>query len=657
MMSAFGSRIVTCRRTMKSQVVGTVLLGISLCSGFCQPAPETNPGPVQAELLANLTVRRLESGAKIFAKVTRDWNGSDCILRAGSILEATVEVADLHKSRTGSRLALSFTRAQCNGPDLKPMNLLLAAVAQAPEDWRNVPDAEFKMPVMFMNPNGTTGFGGAGIGGFSLSHMELKGIIHKFPMSSKVQPGDVLEIKGMKLEIGSGPNRSSVLSAKNRDVSLDIFTQFLLVPASLVFLPGAAITPSSGAPETMVAALRPPLVPSVSIPVNDLEVCAPPGCAVDLPATASELEGHTATSIAIHPLGYAPRPGKVMGDFGNEETLAWLNPQQLLFAFNVHRLIRRGGEPSSSSPHRVIRAVLLNAKSHTVARAVDWEITDAHRYLWPLDGKHILVHVGNELRIYGADLEVERSIPLAGPLSFVRIAPNGRLMAIATLRERHSAELHAKLHDDLGSEPEEDIDVTVFDEGFKTIAQASTVSGLLPPTLLNEGQVNLISQPDNHYRLALSTWENKTVSLARFTSRCTPELSSVAPDLLFLLTCDVASGATEYRVLGADGKLLLRREAGPREVGQELIGNQGTGMFAIKVVRGINEISPGIEFKVTDLESEEVQVYRVADKKRLLDVNLNEPVASYDSCALSPDGAHLAVLSQSQIQFFPLAPE
>ena len=58
------------------------------------------------------------------------------------------------------------------------------------------------------------------------------------------------------------------------------------------------------------------------------------------------------------------------------------------------------------------------------------------------------------------------------------------------------------------------------------------------------------------YRLAMSTWDNQTVTLARFVSRCTPELSSVAPDLLFLLSCDAINGATEYRVLRADGKLL-----------------------------------------------------------------------------------------------------
>jgi hypothetical protein len=66
--------------------------------------------------------------------------------------------------------------------------------------------------------------------------------------------------------------------------------------------------------------------------------------------------------------------------------------------------------------------VLLDAQSRNVLRSLDWQIGDAQRYLWQLDANRILVHIGNELRIYGAGLDVERTFPLAGPLASVRIA-------------------------------------------------------------------------------------------------------------------------------------------------------------------------------------------------------------------------------------------
>src|SRR3954447_24790533 len=369
---------------MKRLVAGTILLGLSSCIGLCQTPPESNPGPVQAELLARLSVRRIAPGNTVFAKVTMDWNGPGCALRSGAILEATVESADPRKGTSESKLALSFLRAQCNGAEMQPIKLLLAAVAGPPQDWRVSPNPEFRVPMSFLQVSGAApaGLGGSTISNFGMPTMELTGIYHHFPMGPKVKPGAVIDIRGMKLDIATGPNQSSVLTAKNRDISLDAFTQFLLVPVSLVSGHAAAsLIASTAAPN--VNDPPPPMPPRAAppAPVNDLEVCAPPGCAVDLPVTTKDLSNRDAASIPIQPLGYAPRTQKILGDFGNEEMLAWLGPRELLLAFNSHPLIHRSGSSPSGMPHRVIRAVLLDTETHTVARAVDWEITDTHRYL------------------------------------------------------------------------------------------------------------------------------------------------------------------------------------------------------------------------------------------------------------------------------------
>ena len=643
---------------MKLQVLGTVVLALWLCPAFAQPLPEINRGPIQAELLAHLSVRHVSGGATAFARVTVDWSGKNCFLKQGSILEARVESAVPRKGSDHSELALAFTKAQCNGADLTPIELVLAAVAAVPNEWASAPDSRFGMPMSFSNPNGNgmPGFGAAGVGDVYTTHLEFLGINHRFPMKPDLHPGDVLDIKGLKLELGKGPNRSSLLSSRSRDVSLYKYTQLLLVPASIAFLPAAPPLAAANTSNPLSGAvpMEPAPKPAAAIPPNTLEVCEPPGCAVDLPVASNELAGHSPTSIAIHPLGYTPRSHKVVGNFEDEEALAWLGPQELLFAFNPHPLIRRTGTSKSDGPVRMIRAVLLDSQTRNIVRAVDWELADSRQYLWQLDRSRILVHVGNELRVYRAGLDIERRFPLAGPLAFVRIAPNGELMAIATLREAHSPELHSQLRDNLGAEPEEDVDVLILDKEFKTIANASTTSGLLPPTLLNEGQVKLLSQPKMGYRLAISTWDNQTVTLARFVSRCTPELSSVAPDLLFLLSCDAINGATEYRVLRADGKLLLRGESGPREVGQQALGNNQNRTFAVKLVHAGRELSPGQEFMGTELEAVEVRVYRAEDGKRLLAVRTQEPAASHSDYALSPDGSQLAILSGSQIKFFPV---
>jgi hypothetical protein len=654
---------------MRSKTTASLLFGLCFCTAFCQLDPSLRPseagiGPVEAEFLKPLNVRSLAVGATVFARVTRDWNGLGCSLRQGAMLEATVEHVETVKGHRGkSSVALAFTKAQCDGTEMKPHNLLLSAIAHVPEDWGSTPTGNMSVPLSFGIPRqfgsrgtnvGPSRVPGDRVNAYPLDswHVELKGITHHFPMSAKVQPGDVIDLKGLKLDLGTGPNQSSVLSLKGSDVRLDQYTQLLLVPSSLVFertavpmqLPAGAVAGNK---------LSHANQPAISLG-KDIEVCAPPGCAVDLPVTSEQLQGTSEISIETRPLGYTPRPAMILRDFNQEEALAWLGPQQLLFAFNVHGLISRGNVVNWRSVRRNIRAVLLDAQSRSIIRAVDWEVADSKRFLWPLSGNRVLVHVGNELRLYGAGLEVEQTIPLAGPLEFIRMSPNGGVMAIATLRERHSPELHARLREEFMAEPEEDVDVAILDKNFSTLAQTSVVSGIEPPTLLNEGQVTVLAQPKMFYRLRFSSWEGTTSTLARFTSLCKPELSSVAPDLLFLVTCNTVADRFEYRVLRADGRLLMQGRGNEFELGEEMVGAEANGLFAIKAVHAGDPFIPGKDFKGADLAFQELRVYRAADGKRLLAVHVKEPTPSRGAYAISRDGSQLAVLSMSQIQFFTL---
>ena len=644
---------------MRGQIIGAVLLGLGMIAAHSQTTQPLDPGPVQAELLANLDVRHIQSGKTVFARVTSDWTEQNCALRKGATLEGKVEESVPRAGKTESKLALSFKQAQCSGRDMRPMDLILTVIARAPDIRDNAPNTQNMMTMSI--PSGLVSAPSQALSNFSafehaMGQLQISGADHRFPARKNIVPGDVLDLKGLALGIGTGPNQSSVISSKVRDVFLAEFTQMLLVPPARAFRtsPVKLVRTDLGQPPAGDASIRAANIPPTLPPPNDIEVCAPPGCVVDLPVSATELEGRQSSSIPTRPLGYVARTNKALAGLGDEESLVWVGPGQLLFTFNPHRLIRRSQASNDRNTQRVIRAVLLDPATRKVIRAVDWEITDARRYLWPLDGGRILVHVGNELRVYGAGLEMERSIPLAGPLAFVRIAPNGSLAAIATLRERHSPELHSKLRSEIGIDPEEDVDVSILNKNFDTLAQASTVSGLMPPTLLNEGQVRLQAEPSQWYRLAMTTWENKKVPLARFQSLCTPQVSSAAPDLVFLVTCSSNNGSLDYRMLRSDGKVLMRGTSEPLETGHEATGNHSSRRFAVKVVHSERSITAGTTFKSSDLDSELVRVYRADDGKRLLAVQVKDPVASHGGYALSPDGSQLAVLSGSEIQFFPV---
>jgi hypothetical protein len=277
------------------------------------------------------------------------------------------------------------------------------------------------------------------------------------------------------------------------------------------------------------------------------------------------------------------------------------------------------------------------------------------RFLWQLDATRILVHVGDELRIYGRGLELERTIRLSEALRFLRTSPSGDSIVIGTLRERHSQELHAHLRDELGAEPEEDLEITMFDKDFRIVSSGITMPGLTPPTLLNEGQVSLRPQPEGDYRMAIEKWESTKATLARFKSMCAPNVSSISPDLLFLVSCVTNIGEPEYRVLHADGTLMLRGRPGSRQMCFEGAGNPRR--FAVKFVSRLGDDPPGSRFSASDLAFAEIRIYRAQDGKRLGAVRVDEPPTSYGGFALSPDGSQMAVLSGSEIKLFALPDE
>ena len=448
------------------------------------------------------------------------------------------------------------------------------------------------------------------------------------------------------------------ISVDQPDVTVRTATGYYnqLSEPSEAFLPSTVSLATSS--DRSDGATSPPSTPAslpsaAPPPPGEFETCAPPACSVDLPISDEAIPDHAVKSLQVSALGYSPRLKKEVSQLDNDEALMWLGPNQLLLAFNPHGLLRRDRK-SNNAPIRKIHAALLDTETNQVLSTADWELPDRGKYLWQLSGNRILVHVRDELRVYDSQLALTSRVPLAGPLAFVQISPNGELTMVAVIQERHTGEFHARSHDALDDEPREDVEILILDRQFKTIARATTTSDVMPPILLNEGQVTLLSQPRKHYRLALLTWKNQTLTLARFSSQCIPDLLSLAPDLVFVRTCSSESGSAEFRVLRPDGQVVMRMRSDSQHLGQEAKGNTGSQTFAVKVMHAASPIYPGWYFHGSDLVAEEIRVYRAKDGKRLATVHAEAPTASHDGYSLSPDGSQLAVLSGTQISIYPV---
>jgi hypothetical protein len=640
---------------------------------ICCPAvvASTNAPPaitaVEAELIGDVNARLLKVGATVYARVTADWHGADCVLRSGAILEAhALSVTPYRQNAKVSELDLAFTGAQCGELKMGGYPLLLAAMAAPP---RNSDLGVLSSPLPMSTVGRPNGEGLAAFKNMQMSgsiNMHVDAQIDRLPANSVMRIGEVSGIRGLKLSIGTGPDNSSVLTSKGHDVSLEKHTLILLVPAegtlprtetsldSAQPAPAEAAGGASAAPEpdkgTAVAAL-PPTLP----PIDDLDVCTPPQCNVALPSGTETDGAKPAASISISQLGYSPRPQKAIESFDHDEVLTYLSPRELLVTFNPHILAPRHALGRAGPTVRVIRAALVDTETHRVTRTVDWELPDNREYLWPLGEGRVLVHVASELRVYGEGLNVIDRIPLDGPLAFVRATPDGSFVAVGVIRERHTADLHAQLSESLNRDPDEDVDVLVLNRSFETIAKSTTESGIMPPTLLNEGQATLEALPDASYRVSLLTWDKHASILARFSSSCTPELSSFAPDLILVVSCNKQTREPAYRILNSSGKMALKSASHANNCGNAAKGSANRQTFVVKTVQSGVPVLAGQAFSAADLSSEDLEVYRATDGKRLLGVRVGSPSASRDGYALAPDSSQLAVLSRDQISIYSVA--
>ncbi len=635
------------------------------CAGsFADNVPKSSVTPVEAQLLSDVHAHQLKVGEAVYARVDSPWQGDECVLREGAILEGRVLAVVPHtKTEPNSELTLAFTKAQCKGMKMDDFKLLLSAVAGPPPDL----DRGVLTDALPLNTRGSGNGAGPGTGSTGIDalktmqqsttmNLQMDSMGAGLPQLPRMKMGDVVGIRGLKLNVGSGPDHSSVLTAEKHDLTLLSHTVFLLVPLEEA-LPVAHVVRVDGEPATVRTAVmstetHAKLAEPAPPPVDDIDVCVPPQCDVALPPGNAPSEGAVPYSISISQLGYGARAQRVMTSFDRDEELAYLGPHELLVAFNPHGLLSRHELGTGQVTNRVIRAAVVDTATRRVMHTADWELPDEGQYLWPLTDGRVLVHVGSELRVYGPGLKIQNRLGLTSPLDFVRVTPDGSFIAVGEIHERHSAELHVQLRESLGAEPEEDVDVLVLNRNFEVIATAKTRSGLLPPTLLNEGQVKLLAQPEMRYRIVMQDWDNRTSTFARFESGCTPDLSSIAPDLIFMVSCAKQSDELEYRVLQPNGKLVMKSIPALSDFGFAAAGSANHEVFVVKTVQSTRPVAAGVPFSAADFSSEAMAVYRAADGKHLLSVVVGAPSSSRDGFALAPDGSQLAVLNRDQIQLY-----
>src|SRR5271170_708493 len=244
--------------------------------------------PVQADLVRVIEAGRIKVGDPVLAKVAVKWQSPQCTLREGAILKGRIVAQSIHsKTEKTSEIALLFESGQCDGRDMKPLPLTVAALLEADPArdknmYENQPLSDAVGLGLGSDP-GPNGVGGSTSGKRSVTQAAATVYLSppRYKGPTAVMPGQVVGIRGMKLNVGGGPEGSSVLSIAGHNVRLESGAQFLLVadlnaPAPAV----VTATPAANASLPATASSTPPT--DVAPTTDETEVCLPPQCNVAL---------------------------------------------------------------------------------------------------------------------------------------------------------------------------------------------------------------------------------------------------------------------------------------------------------------------------------------------------------------------------------------
>ena len=605
--------------------------------------------PLQTELVGSLDISRVHPGSPVLVKLDVPWTGTGCKLRANSILTGHVaEVDPRTKQNRVSRVTVLFDTADCNGAHSTPFPTTLVAVLAGTVG--GDPDLVEGPPLAdAVGLSIAGGLRGALTASATTNYTPLP--VRKLP--SQVLPGQVVGLSWIRLSVASGMGGGSILAAPNHDLRLESTTHFVLMPR--FDLPATATAaagssdghgPSAAAPTT-VATPEPE-------PVDETDICTAACSTVasaDLPVSTTK-EG---TSLSLSVLGYSPREKREVISFGYDASLTYLDAQNLLFTFDLHKLRERKGDSLQESM-RTVRAVLIDPSSQQVKRMLDWRVQGEGRYIWRVGQDKLMVHVGNQLRLFGPDLNPIRSASVPGTLAWISAAPSGNRFAVGIYRERHTPEVHRELFEAIGGEPTEDIDLQVYDGDLKLLLTVPRSSESYPPILSDLGEIRVRSIGHTHWQISEYRWDRTEHTIAHTNSNCRPWISTAPSGYIFMIGCGSVPGARWYRMLRPDGHPVLKAFS-PSEDIEQAFSSVDPSEFAVRVVKIVRPVTSGQTFGKSDIGREEISVYRYADGHRLFSTAVAEVPMIEQSFALSPNGNQLALVGEDSINFYSIEPK
>ncbi len=659
-------------RSSASTICGLLLLlAPSSFLGQTKPksASPTAPAPLQAELIAPLDLTHVHPGSVFFARVQTGWHDGSCVLTPGSVVKG--HVASLRKRSKAdkhSSLELAFDGADCKSPDaVSPYFALLAMVGPIASASHNGQDGVSEAAPLSNDLPLSLGGSGSAAGQSSFrSATNATAITNNMVLPVRnlppnILPGEVFDVPKTHLDVGAGTDGATVITADGRDVRLEAQTTLVLLPkrepsshTQQLAMGGTGgglrtrATLSVPTPASPAVALA-PQAPAEPPDITDLCTgsCTTLAQTSAVPSTPSTVSG----SVPLNALGFLPASGRERTRFSQDPAVVYLDAGHVLCTFDPHRLRERTEFDTEAS--RTVRAVMVNTSNYKVERVFDWRVRGSGQYLWQLSSGHLLVHLGRDLKELDATLNAVRIVHLDGPVAWVVPSPSGTHLVVGTIHERYSAVYRNALTAVSDEEPEEDVEVRLYDERPQPLFTVVRSSKLPPPVLSDTGELRVERVGAGRWRITEVNWQRQEHLLAVSHSACRPSLFAPEHGLIFMLGC-TASGERWYRMLRADGHPVLKGASSSKELAQTAQASRANA-FAVRTVEAERSRNIGQPFRLADLKSEHITVYNSTTGARLSSLTTQDFALSEQDFALSPNGDQMATVGRDAVHFYPIA--
>lgn len=643
-------------------VAALLCLECAVTSAFASdPAPVPNT-PLITTLVGSLDFKHLKEGSPVVAMVAQEWKSSDCHLMSGALVHGHISsIVPRSKTNKTSSFQIEFDRAECKGAAsefaLTVIGLIGPGDPPVGQSGLSEGPPLTDVPALTIGTNTASSSQNAPA---MMRSVSSASDINNFAvvvrptrkLPAQIIPGQVIDMPKTELHVGTGVNGASVISATNRDIRLDPKTVFILV-SSAIFRPlqrqagllhevSHSVSPTAGSTATKAAVVPPP---KPLEPPDVSEICSA-GCnVVGTFASRSTNATQPAAILSLGSLGYAPHGRERALTFNHETTVTYLDADHLLCTFDPHALRSRTADGAESV--RKIRAVLIDPRTKSVIRVVEWRVRGNDAYLWRYGQGQVLVHMEHELRLFNGDLAPVRSIPMEGTIKWIASSPTTDHIAVGVLKQRYSLDEYHSFEQS-GQRPEQDLEVRVYDHDWNLVSLSLRSSTSPEPVLSDGGELRVKRVSAGHWKISEYSWDKSVHDVATVRSVCRPLLSAPEPGLTFVTGCGATTDDDWYRMLRRDGHPLVKAESGPDEIVQSAEA-AADGEFAVRVIKASSPRSEDQPFDRDDVVKEEIGVYRASDGRRISSVVTDDFVLAQHSYALSPTGTQMAVVGSSAI--------